>query len=57
MIESAFEKLAHAEDLSTWSERLSEYSGLEDGTRLLLKGLCQANDGLSREQLLNIYAL
>lgn len=57
MIESAFDKLAHAEDLSTWSERLSEYSGLEDGTRLLLKGLCQANDGLSREQLLNIYAL
>lgn len=56
MIDDAFEKLAHAEGFSTWSERLSEYNGEEMGARLLLKELCRADNGLTRNQLLNIYA-
>lgn len=56
IIDDAFEKLAHTTDLSTWSERLSEYNGEEVGARLLLKELCKAENGLTREQLLAIYA-
>ncbi len=55
MIDSAFVRLAHSEDFSTWSERLSEYNGQENGARLLLKELCRADNGLTREQLLTIY--
>lgn len=56
MIDDAFDKLAQAKDLSTWSERLSEYNGEESGARLLLKELSKAEDGLSRDQLLAVYA-
>jgi len=57
MIDMSFDKLAHTEDLSTWSERLSEYNGQEEGARLLLKELSKAEEGLSRDQLLAIYTL
>jgi len=55
MITSAFDRLAHGEDFSTWSERLSEYNGQEEGARLLMKELCKVENGLSRDQLLAIY--
>lgn len=55
MIDSAFDRLVHSEEFSTWSERLSEYNGQEGGARLLLKELCKSDEGLSREQLLSIY--
>ncbi|MDE5878393.1 MAG: AAA family ATPase [Muribaculaceae bacterium] len=55
MIDSAINKLAHTDELSTWSERLSEYNGQENGARLILKRLSQSNEGLSRDQLLTIY--
>lgn len=56
MIDDAFEKLAHAHNLNTWSERLSEYNGEEGGARLLLKELCKSDTGFTRAQLLAIYA-
>lgn len=56
MIDDAFDKLAHTENFSTWSERLAEYNGQEDGARLLLKELSKASGGLAREQLLAIYS-
>lgn len=52
IIDSAFDLVAHGEDFSTWSERLAEYNGQEDGARLLLKELCRQPQGLSRDQLL-----
>ncbi len=55
MIDAAFSKVTRSEDFSTWSERLTEYNGQEDGARLLLKELCKADQGLTREQLLAIY--
>ncbi len=55
MIDESFDILAHAENLSTWSERLSEYKGEERGARVLLKELCKAEKGLTREQLLSVY--
>lgn len=56
IVDSSIDRLAHTEELSTWSERLSEYNGLEEAARLLLKKLSQSEDGLSREQLLAIYS-
>lgn len=56
IIEDAFDKLAHSKNLSTWSERLSEYRSEERGARLLLKELCKSENGLSRDQLLTVYA-
>ncbi|MDE5703412.1 MAG: ATP-binding protein [Bacteroidales bacterium] len=50
-IREAFDKLAHSESLSTWSERLAEYNGQEEGARLMLKLLCMAEESLSKEQL------
>ncbi|MDE6264753.1 MAG: AAA family ATPase [Paramuribaculum sp.] len=56
MIDDAFDRLAHTENFSTWSERLAEYNGQEDGARLLLRELSKASGGLAREQLLAIYS-
>lgn len=55
IIDTAFDIVAHGEDFSTWSERLSEYNGQETGARLLLKELCRRPQGLSKDQLLAIY--
>ncbi|MDE7465703.1 MAG: AAA family ATPase [Muribaculaceae bacterium] len=55
MIDNSIDRLAHTDELTTWSERLSEYNGQEDGARLILKRLCQSDKGLSRDQLLAIY--
>ncbi len=55
MIDNSIDRLAHTDELTTWSERLSEYNGQEDGARLILKRLSQSDKGLSRDQLLAIY--
>ena len=55
MIDNSIDRLAHTDELTTWSERLSEYNRQEDGARLILKRLSQSNKGLSRDQLLAIY--
>lgn len=55
MIISSIDRLVHTNELSTWSERLSEYNGQENGARLVLKRLSQADKGLTRDQLLAIY--
>lgn len=55
IINSAIERLIHAEDLSTWSERLSEYNGQEEGARLMLKEISRSPDGLSRDQMLAMF--
>lgn len=54
MLETAYEQLAHSDNLNTWSDRLAEYNGYEDGARLLLKAICQS-DGLTRDSLLDEY--
>lgn len=54
MIDMAFEKLARSTELSTWSERLSEYNGVELLARLILKELCKSQNGLNRDQLLSV---
>lgn len=56
MIDDSIDRLAHTDEISTWSERLSEYNGQEDGARLIPKRLSQSDKGLSRDQLLAIYA-
>lgn len=55
IIDAAIDKLAHTDELSTWSERLSEYNGHEPGARIILKKLCQAEKGLTRDQLFAVY--
>lgn len=55
MIDYSIDRLAHTDELSTWSERLSEYNGQEEGARLMLKRLSQSENGLSRDQLFAIY--
>lgn len=55
MIESSINRLSRTEELSTWSERLSEYSRQEGGARLVLKRLSQSDNGLTRDQLLAVY--
>lgn len=56
MINSAFDYLAHTDDLNTWYERLSEYNGYREGAELLLNALSMADNGLSRAELLDMYA-
>lgn len=56
IVSSSIEKLAHTEELSTWSERLSEYNGQEDGARLVLNRLSQSENGLTKTQLVAIYS-
>ncbi len=56
MIDASIEGLAHTEELSTWSERLSEYNEHEEGARLILKRLSQSGEGLSKSQLQAIIA-
>lgn len=56
MIDSAIARLAHTEELSTWSERLAEYNGQEEGARIILKRIAQSEEGLSRDQILTGYA-
>lgn len=56
MIDASIEGLAHTEELSTWSERLSEYNEHEEGARLILKRLSQSGEGLSKSQLKAIIA-
>ncbi len=56
MIDLAFDNLAHTDDLSTWYERLSEYNGFREGAELLLNALSMANNGLSRVELLDMFA-
>lgn len=55
MIDLSIDRLAHTDELSTWSERLAEYNGQEEGARLILKKLSQSERGLSRDQCLAIY--
>ncbi|MDE6792285.1 MAG: hypothetical protein K2J48_04300 [Muribaculaceae bacterium] len=55
LIDSVMDSLVRIKDFSSWSERLSEYNGQEIGARLLLKELCKAENGFSREQLLTVY--
>lgn len=56
MIDSAIDKMSHTDELSTWSERLSEYNGQENGARLILKYLAQSESGLSRDNILAAFA-
>lgn len=56
MVDSAFDYLAHTDDLSTWYERLAEYNGLKEGAELLLNALSMADNGLSRGELLDTLA-
>jgi AAA+ ATPase superfamily predicted ATPase len=56
MIDSAFDHLAHTDELSTWYERLAEYDGFKEGAEMLLNALSMADNGLSREELLDMYA-
>lgn len=56
MIDSAFDYLAHTDDLSSWYERLAEYNGFKDGAELLLNALSMADNGLSRGELLDMFA-
>lgn len=56
MIDSAFDYLAHTDDLNTWYERLSEYNGFREGAELLLNALSMADNGLPRNELLDMYA-
>lgn len=56
MVDSAFDYLAHTDDLSSWYERLAEYNGFKEGAELLLNALCIADNGLSREELLDMFA-
>lgn len=55
IMNEAFDKLAHSELLSTWSERLAEYNGHEEGARLILKSLCMSEEAFPKEQLKAIY--
>lgn len=56
MVDTAFDSLSHTENLYTWYERLAEYNGYKEGAELLLNALCRADNGLSREELLDMYA-
>lgn len=56
MIDSAFDFLAHTGELNTWYERLSEYNGFKEGAELILKALCMADNGLTRAELLDMFA-
>lgn len=56
MIDSSFDFLSHTNELNTWYERLAEYDGLKEGAVTLLNALCQADSGLPRDALLEIYA-
>ena len=56
MVDSAFDYLAHTDDLSTWYERLAEYNGFKEGAELLLNALSMADNGLSRGELLDMFA-
>lgn len=56
IIDAAITKLAQGDDLTTWSERLTEYNGQENSARLILKMLSISDNGLSRSQLFNIYS-
>lgn len=55
MIDEAFEELSESNTLNTWSERLTEYNGLEKGARLLLNLLSASDDGMTRDQLMQAY--
>jgi hypothetical protein len=56
MIDSAFDHLAHTDELSTWYERLAEYDGFKEGAEMLLNALSISDNGLSRGELLDMYA-
>lgn len=56
MIDNAIDRLAHSEELGTWSERLSEYDGQSDWARIILNNLSKSDSGLSRDQLLVIFS-
>lgn len=56
LVDYAFDYLAHTDDLSTWYERLAEYNGFKEGALLLLNALCMADNGLSRGELLDMFA-
>lgn len=56
MVDEAFDHLAHTDDLNTWYERLAEYNGFKEGAELLLNALSIADDGLSRDELLEMYS-
>ncbi|MCD8386608.1 MAG: AAA family ATPase [Bacteroidales bacterium] len=56
MVDEAFDHLAHTDDLNTWYERLAEYNGFKEGAELLLNALSIADDGLSRDELLDMYS-
>jgi AAA+ ATPase superfamily predicted ATPase len=56
MVDSAFDYLAHTDDLSTWYERLAEYNGFKEGAELLLNALSMSDNGLSRGELLDMFA-
>lgn len=56
MVDSSFDYLAHTDDLSTWYERLAEYNGFKEGAELLLNALSMADNGLSRGELLDMFA-
>lgn len=55
MIDDAFEELSESNALNTWSERLTEYNGLEKGARLILNLLSASDDGMTRDQLMQAY--
>lgn len=55
MIDRALDKLVHTDELNTWSERLSEYNGQEEGARFILKELSRTEQAFSKDQLLVMY--
>lgn len=55
LIDSSIDRLVHTHELSTWSERLSEYNGQEEGARLVLTRLCESDNGMPKDQLMAIY--
>jgi hypothetical protein len=56
MVDSAFDYLAHTDELNTWYERLAEYGELREGAEMLLNALSVAENGLSRDELLDMFA-
>lgn len=56
MIDSALDDLSHTDNLNTWHERLAEYNGLREGAELLLNALSMTDSGMTRGELLDIYA-
>lgn len=54
-VDSVYTQLTKSDYLSTWVERLVEYSGERQSAMAILKLMCQAKDGITRKTLLPVY--